>query len=507
MLLRSARVAGPACAAIVATKIHQQQQSLSHPLDSDPKSQQRWTTASHNLPSDIHLHKLLHLTELGFPSAAQPNPSIAEGSDHSFFVGCDECVLTEIVRRNTQKGGGAVGGQAPKMTAFKRAGARHEIHFEPHKVRAAIVNCGGLCPGLNNVIKTVVEQLDTGYGVDKVFGITGGYRGFHSTSDPNDPSDEWAPVLLTPEVVADWHHDGGTNLSSARGGFDQEVIISFLKKHRINQLYVLGGDGTHRGAYKLAEACAKQKMNVAVCGIPKTIDNDIGIIDYSFGFKSAVGAAQAALKSAQVEAKGNKPNGIGVVKLMGRSSGYIAAYSTIANGSVDLCLIPEVDVELEGERSVLKHLQEVVAKKGHAVVVVAEGAGESVLGQSAEVDAGGNKKLPAIGEFMVQQINQHFEKQGLQATVKYIDPSYTIRSVPANSDDAYYCHTLGAGAVHGAMAGFTGFSVGLVNNHTVMIPIPALVAKSPRTLRPEGRTWDRVVNITGQPRYLPPKKE
>jgi 6-phosphofructokinase 1 len=242
-----------------------------------------------------------------------------------------------------------------------------------------------------------------------------------------------------------------------------------------------------------------------VAGVPKTIDNDVDYIDHSFGFSSAVEAAQKAIKSAKTEAVCNLPNGIGIVKLMGRSAGFIAAHATMASGDVDLCLLPEIPIILEGEKGCLPHLMRRVAQQGYAVVVVAEGAGEDILGQSSEKDASGNKKLPKIGEFLQEQIVSHFNEQGQAVTVKYIDPSYMVRSIPANASDSLYCMQLGQNAVHGAMAGFTGFSVGLCNNRMVWLPIPELVATSPRSMNPRGRTWERVLAVTRQPNTVKAK--
>jgi 6-phosphofructokinase 1 len=248
-----------------------------------------------------------------------------------------------------------------------------------------------------------------------------------------------------------------------------------------------------------------QGLNVAVAGIPKTIDNDVDYIDRSFGFSSAVEASQSAIRSAKTEAVCNLPNGIGIVKLMGRSAGFIAVHATMASGDVDLCLVPEVPTVLDGEHGCLPHLRRCVKEKGYAVVVVAEGAGEELLGASNDTDASGNKKLPKIGELMKAEIESYFQKFGEDATVKYIDPSYMIRSVPANAADALYCMQLGQNAVHGAMAGFTGFSAGLCNNRMVLLPIPQLVATSPRSMDPHGRTWERVLAVTRQPNTMPPK--
>lgn len=478
---------------------------------------------------DFKIYEPLHLNSLGFASAGLPNQGAGKedkrksssGQTYSKFIGADDAVAMDVVHDSK--------GKKNEVYALPRAGPRATLHFDAEEVRAAIVTCGGLCPGLNDVIHHLVEVLDSNYGVKTIIGIRGGYRGLARGADKipfeehqsmvtiaekfglrisgnckstTKKGDHFAPMVLTRDNVAQIHHDGGTMLGSSRGGFDVEKILEFLKVNKINMLFIVGGDGTHRGAFKISQECAARGLNVSVAGIPKTIDNDLAIIDQSFGFQSAVEAAQIAIRSAKTEACGNMPNGIGVVKLMGRSAGFIAAYATLASGDVDLCLIPEVPLVLDGEQGCLPYLEKVIETQGHAVIVVAEGAGEDVLGQSAEVDAGGNRKLPQIGEFMVKKINEHFKSKGLEATVKYIDPSYIIRSVRANSRDSYECFVLAQGAVHGTMAGYTGFTVGMVNSHTVMIPIPLLVRDSPRTLNAKGRTWERVILNTGQPNTL-----
>jgi 6-phosphofructokinase 1 len=404
-----------------------------------------------------------------------------------------ECILGEVVRKPNK---------APRTVAYMRAGPRRYLHFDPKTVNAAIVTCGGLCPGLNNVIREITKSLHQLYGIGgTVYGIQGGFRGFYDTKP------HLQPIILTPEVVENIHHQGGTILGSSRGGFDLEKILDFIHARNIKQLYVIGGDGTHRGAFCVHEGCMERGYDVSVAGIPKTIDNDVDYIDRSFGFDSAVEAAQVAIRSAKTEAVCNLPNGIGIVKLMGRSSGYIAAFATMASSDVDLCLVPEVPIVLEGDKGCLPHLMRRVHQQGYAVVVVAEGAGEEVLGTSTEADASGNKKLPPIGEFMQKSIEKYFADHGEVATVKYIDPSYTIRSVPANAADSLYCMQLGQNAVHGAMAGYTGFSVGLCNNRMVFLPIPELVATSPRSMNPNGRTWERILALTRQPNTVPGAEE
>ncbi|OQR81957.1 6-phosphofructokinase [Thraustotheca clavata] len=402
----------------------------------------------------------------------------------------DDVILGDIRRHPRQQ---------PVSRAYLRAGPRASLYFEPSEVKAAIVTCGGLCPGLNNVIRDITLALWNLYGVREIFGIRMGFVGFYNWENLTDGN---APLMLTPDVVSTVHHMGGTILGSNRGGFDVDKIINFLTTHGVNQLFVIGGDGTHRAANKIAEECQERKLRIAVAGVPKTIDNDVDLLDRSFGFNTAVEEAQRAIRSAVVEAR-CVPNGIGVVKLMGRSAGFIAAHATLSSGDVNLCCVPEVPIVLDGPLSCLTHVERVVAEKGYAVVVVAEGAGEELLGTSAIVDAGGNKKLPPIGEFMKKALIKHFESVGLTATVKYIDPSYMIRSVPANAADSLYCMLLGQNAVHGAMAGYTGFTVGLSANRTVFFPITAITKNSPRCMDPVGRTWERVLCMTRQPNTVP----
>lgn len=424
-------------------------------------------------------------------SNLQKMDSTVTHTSYNKYITDHECVINDIVRKPNKE---------TFTTAFVRAGARRYLHFDPSTVNAAIVTCGGLCPGLNNVIREITNTLHQLYDIGgHVYGIQGGFRGFHEF-------DALPPIILTPEMVEDIHHKGGTCLGSSRGGFDLTKILAFIESKKINQLYVIGGDGTHRGAFAIHEGCMEKGLNVSVAGIPKTIDNDVDYIDYSFGFTSAVEAALLSIRVAKTEAVCNLPNGIGIVKLMGRSAGFIAAHATMASSDVDLCLVPEVPVVLEGEHGYLNHIRRRVKEQGYAVVVVAEGAGEDILGTSADTDASGNKKLPPIGVFMKDAIEEYFTRFQETATVKYIDPSYTVRSVPANASDSLYCMQLAQNAVHGAMAGYTGFSVGLCNNRMCLIPIPELVATSPRSMDPRGRTWERVLALTRQPNTVPQLK-
>uniref|UniRef100_A0A7S1BGD7 Phosphofructokinase domain-containing protein n=1 Tax=Corethron hystrix TaxID=216773 RepID=A0A7S1BGD7_9STRA len=368
-----------------------------------------------------------------------PPTKVPHDQEYNRIIAPSECILRTIVRKP---------GQESSTSAYVRAGPRNALHFNPEGVNAAIVTCGGLCPGLNNVVREITCTLCYNYGAKMVYGVVGGFRGFYEAR-------YLPPQRLTPSKLETVHHHGGTILQSSRGGFDLPKILKFLEEYQIDQLYVIGGDGTHRGAYAIHQGCMKANMNISITGIPKTIDNDIDHIDRCFGFSSAVEAAQRAIRSAKVEATCNLPNGIGIVKLMGRSAGYISAFSSLGSGDVDLVLVPEVPIVLDGPKGCLPHLLRRVREQGYAVVVVAEGAGEEILGESSETDASGNKKLPQIGEFLKEKVAQFFKANGSEATVKYIDPSYMVRSVPANAADSQYCMQLAQNAVHGAMAGYT----------------------------------------------------
>jgi 6-phosphofructokinase 1 len=390
--------------------------------------------------------------------------------------------------------------------AFLQAGPRQHIPWADGEVRAAIVTCGGLCPGLNNVVQELFYSLHYNYGVDTVYGIRSGYRGFWQS--------EFQPWLrLTPEIVRGIHELGGSVLGSSRGGFDVTKIVNALEVYGINQVYIIGGDGTHRGGMEILAEARRRNLKLTVACIPKTIDNDVGIIDRSFGFDTAVAEARKAVNSVVLEAQCTR-NGVGIVKLMGRHAGYIAAHATLASRQVDVCLIPEVPFHLHGAHGLLPHLERVLKAQSSAVIVVAEGAGEQVMARAAAAagaggeiqrDASGNVKLGDIGHFLSDAVNGYFAKRGRSVAVKYVDPSYMIRSVPADAEDAVYCHFLASHAVHGAMAGLTGFSVGLVTGRTVYLPLLAVVKASPSYMNPRGSTWERILSMTHQPNWGDPE--
>jgi 6-phosphofructokinase 1 len=351
------------------------------------------------------------------------------------------------------------------LPSYEKAGPRERIFHDPSGSRAAIVTCGGLCPGLNDVIKGIVNTLFFDYGVRSIKGIRYGYRGFISEYRHD-------PVDLTPEVVDRIHEEGGTILASSRGRQDTGAICDALQRLNINMLFCVGGDGTLRGAGDIADELSRRKQSISVVGVPKTIDNDLSFIGRSFGFETSVYSTAGTLTSAHVEAKGAL-NGIGLVKLMGRDSGFIAAAASLANSVVNFCLIPEVSFELEGERGLLNALERrFESGKDHAVIVVAEGAGQHLFESRPEIrDASGNVLKNDIGLFLKQKIAEHFDKIGVPCSLKYFDPSYSIRSVPAFGTDAILCYGLAENAAHAAMTGCTKMVIGLIGKEFVHVPI------------------------------------
>lgn len=377
----------------------------------------------------------------------------------------------------------------PPLT-FEAAGPREHLFFTPARTTAAIVTCGGLCPGLNDIIRGLVTQLHYRYAVTKVYGFRYGYEGLIARYGHT-------PLLLRPESVAQIHNFGGTILGTSRGPQKIEEMVDLLEEMNVDLFFVVGGDGTLRGAAEVASECERRGLKKAVVGIPKTIDNDIMFLDKSFGFETAFAAAVGAVKCAFIESLGSV-NGIGLIKLMGRDSGFISCYAALAGGNVDFVLVPEVPFTLEGERGLLEALRYRLAKKKSAVIVVSEGAGQHLMQSDGETDASGNKKYGDIGLYLKDRINSFFKERRIECNLKYIDPSYIIRSVPANAQDNVYCSQLAQHAVHAAMAGKTAMLVGRWHGAFVHLPI-ALATQRRKKVDPQSELWHSVLETTGQP--------
>ncbi|MCR4941079.1 MAG: ATP-dependent 6-phosphofructokinase [Treponemataceae bacterium] len=399
----------------------------------------------------------------------------------------------EFVRYNVDVYGDVLETEADAYNnnLIQKAGPREKIFFNPNHVNAGICTCGGLCPGLNDVIRAIVRCLYNRYGVRRIRGIRFGFKGLL-------PDQNFDTIDLSPDCVDDIHKTGGSFLGTSRGGGNRVMeIVDAIEALNMNMLFIVGGDGTQRGALDIANEVEKRGLKIAIVGIPKTIDNDLIFIQKSFGFDTAVQKATEAVSAAHMEAHSHI-NGIGLIKLMGRESGFIATATALASHEANFCLIPEIPFDMDGKNGFLETLEKRIEKRHHAVVIVAEGAGQELLKASGEHDASGNIKLGDIGIYLKDRITEYFKEKKIHINLKYIDPSYQIRSAPAAPTDSVYCERLGNNAVHAAMAGKTKIVIGLVHNKYVHLPIRLVTAKRNK-VNPEGSMWRDTIDATGQP--------
>lgn len=433
-----------------------------------------------------------HITSLGTPNIHSPiGLSKVKGDKLFNFVEDQERILQNVSESELNR---RLAVNEPPI-CIEKAGPREKIYFDPEHTTAAIVTCGGLCPGINNVIRGIVMGLHYFYGVRNIIGIPYGFEGLI-------PSYKHGFISLTPDKVKDIHQFGGTILGSSRGSQSVSDMVDTLEKNKIDLLFTIGGDGTLKGANVIGEEIERRGLNIAVTGIPKTIDNDIDLIDKSFGFETAFDVASPIVRDAHNEATGAF-NGIAIVKLMGRDSGFIAASVALSVPVANFVLIPEMDFKLEGKNGFLAALEKRLALKHHAVIVVAEGAGQTLFSAVGETrkDASGNVQHNDIGLFLKDSINEHFKKKKTGMTIKYIDPSYIIRSAPANASDSIFCNRLAYHAVHGAMAGKTRFVVGMLNGQFVHLPIAETTHRR-KKIDLEGEFWFATLESTGQPFHM-----
>lgn len=415
------------------------------------------------------------------PAKRDPNTSISDN-----FVADDEGVMIDV----TVSGFKEAMKSGKPGASFELAGPRENIYFDPSKLRCGIVTCGGLCPGLNDIIRAVVLELYFGYGVTNIYGFRYGLQGFISKYGHK-------VIELNPEFVVNILDMGGSVLGSSRGPQDIDAIVDSLERTNIGILFMVGGDGTLRAATRIGDTILARGLKISVVGIPKTIDNDIHMVARSFGFDTAVDVASKAIKSAHNEALGY-PDGLGLIKLMGRYSGFIAATAVLAQQDVNFVLIPEVDFDLHGPKGLLASIEKRLKERRHAVIVVAEGAGQKYFQENlSEQDESGNVRLKDIGLYLKDALLNYFEHKNIDISLKYIDPSYTIRSLPANANDSVYCSFLGRDAVHAGMAGKTKVIIGYWNYTFVHIPMEASSVKR-KQVDPNGKLWRSVLDATGQ---------
>lgn len=403
------------------------------------------------------------------------------------WVADDQRILLDDQVRNGHVNPTAV----PDEHSVELAGPRRQIFFRPSATTLAVVTCGGICPGLNDVIRNIVMHGHYGYGVHRILGLRYGFESLN-------PAFAHRPMELSPRSVDKIHHGGGSILGTSRGQQDPCVMVDRLHALGVQVLFVVGGDGSQKAALLLHQEISRRGLSIGVVGIPKTIDNDLLLMDQSFGYLSACGEALRTLTVAHAEARGGR-NGVGLVKLMGRDSGFIACSAALASGEVNFVLIPEVPFALDGERGLLRAVEARVLERGHAVIAVAEGAGQHLIPLSnPSHDASGNVRYADIGAFLKRKIADHFAARSLELNLKYIDPSYELRGGIATAEDRIFCLQLSRHAVHAAMAGKTGLVVARWHQRFVHLPMP-VVASGRRKVDVEGDLWRCVLESTGQP--------
>jgi 6-phosphofructokinase 1 len=420
---------------------------------------------------------MFKISTIGDAKIISPLKNLENDPRSENFASDEDRIIIDINLNNLLK-------NKDKIESLEAAGTREKIYFDPGKLKCAIATCGGLCPGLNDIIRAVVLELSFTYGVRNIFGVKYGLQGFI-------PKYKHEFVNLTPKVVADILEYGGSILGTSRGRQNIDEIVDSLSRENIGLLFMIGGDGTLMAASKIAENITRKKLNISVVGIPKTIDNDIYMVAKSFGFDTAVDIATQAIKGIHNEAK-NHHNGIGLIKLMGRNSGFIAALATLAQQDVNFVLIPESDFDLDGDFGLLNLLEKRLNERKHAVIVAAEGAGRKFFENNSE-----NIKENDIGLYLKYRINKYFKEKNIDVSLKYLDPSYMIRSLPANSNDRVFCSFLGRNAVHAGMAGKTKLVIGYLNNHFVHVPLDAITGKQ-KKINIKKNMWMNVLGATGQ---------
>jgi 6-phosphofructokinase 1 len=429
---------------------------------------------------------MTEISTLGEAKIPTPVQKKLDGTEDISFVSDLSRVIIEVDRSRISQ----MLKNSHPLPSFELAGPRQHIFFDPSKLKCALVTCGGLCPGLNDIIRSIVLELHYGYGVSNIFGIRYGLQGFIASYGHN-------LIDLTCEFVVNIHDRGGTVLGSSRGPQDIDDIVDSLERMNIGLLFMIGGDGTLTAASRITDKIADRGLKIGVVGVPKTIDNDIYMVSRSFGFDTAVDVATSAIVSASNEAEGY-PNGIGLLKLMGRHSGFIAATAVLAQQDVNFLLIPEVDFDIGGSNGLLNALEKRLTERKHAVIVVAEGAGQKFFENGTnEQDASGNIKLKDIGIYLKEAIKTYFAGKGIDISIKYIDPSYMIRSLPANANDRVFCNFLGRNSVHAGMCGKTGILIGHWNNQFVHVPMK-LIAEKRKKVNPKGSLWRSALEATGQ---------
>lgn len=458
-------------------------------------------TPQNNLPSTIHISNLKMMRDI-YPSfkpesIQSPLVNLNSQSDPNRIIFRDNQTILQRLEKPETIGPN----QTPdyEKQFFIKAGPRSQLQIDPNKTVAAIATCGGLCPGLNVCIYQIYRTLKYVYGVQTIYGVFDGYRGF---------TDDSTWIELDDQILRNKFNEPGTFLRSSRGKQDMTLIVSNLKKKSVNSVFIIGGEGSHKGALALQSEAINQQAEISVAAIPKTIDNDIPIIDQSFGHATSIDVVVKSLKGAYAEANSIDPC-LGIVKNMGRDTGHITVNSALAFGKTDLILIPEAGYNLKGENGVLAFVCQLLKEKRHVVILVSEGASASMKDAELEnegKDKSGNTKFGDIGLHLKSEIGKYCKENGGESleelNIKYIDPSYLQRSCEPNSFDRTMCLNISRDSVHGVMAGYSSFSTAIVAGRTVYLPLTSICSKNREYVDLLGERYQSVLQMTRQPSFL-----
>lgn len=354
--------------------------------------------------------------------------------------------------------------------------------------RIGVLTGGGDCAGLNAVIRAITRCAVSRYGIN-VIGIRDGFEGL--LGEPRT-------VSLTTNMVKGLLFRGGTILGSSNKGDPfayksvdhgkvmstdrSDEVLSNIHDLELDCLFVIGGDGTNAIAYKIFQ------RGVPVIGIPKTIDNDLGATDVTFGFDTAVNVVVDAIDRLQTTAESH--HRVMIIETMGRNAGWIALEAGLAGGA-DVILIPEIPFEVEKIYDTILHRRK--AGRNFTIICVAEGAkpkGGDVVVKKMVADSAEPVRLGGIGERLAGWLEK-YDVGECRATVL----GHIQRGGTPTAFDRNLCTRLGAGAVHAAVHGDFGKMVVLRNSRIEVVPIQEAIAQI-RLVDPES-DWVRTAIDTG----------
>jgi 6-phosphofructokinase 1 len=326
-------------------------------------------------------------------------------------------------------------------------------------MRIGVLTGGGDCPGLNAVIRAVVRKAIDGYG-DEVVGFRDGWRG--PLEDLHEP--------LTIESTRGILPRGGTILGSSRTNVYKRpdgpaIVREALSRHSLDGLIAIGGEDTLGAANRL------HADGVNVIGVPKTIDNDLGATDQTFGFDTALHVASEAIDRLHTTAESH--NRILVVEVMGRNAGWIALHAGVAGGA-DVILIPEIpfDIEEVCQRITRRHAR----GRYFSIVVAAEGAtpaaGSAMTVTAGDTDEFGHPRLGGIGQQLEREIEA---RTGFETRTTVL--GHIQRGGTPTAFDRVLATRLGLAAIDAAHDGRWGTMTALHATRIELVPLAQAVAE------------------------------